>query len=491
MKRILIIVIASLSIILTAKAQNVDDALRYSRVFYFGTARFMAMGGAFTALGADLTAISLNPAGTGMFRSFEATLTPNILYNNTTTVFNNNNSDDFRYHFGLNQAGLVSNIVSKSGSSGLVNFNFAYSYIKTNNFNENVTVEGISNNSSMAEYWVARSEDTYYKQLTGAEGIAYDAWVIDTLTGSGGYSYGSVFSNYGDGDFHFGQTIRRLIANEGYSAEHAFSAGGNIADKFYFGATLGIGKINYTGHYEHLEADYDNVIPDFSNFTYTDHFEATGTGYSLKMGAIFRPVEMLRVGAAFHTPVVYRMSEYFYDHISSAFDDNMQYRYENDPMRYSYTLTTPFRAVAGVAVQIKKLAVVSVDYEFTDYRMARFSKSSDGYNYFNENQTVKNILKSASNLKLGTEFRVGSLYIRGGYGIYGSAFDEQEINKNLTYNSVSFGVGFRQQGFFFDLAFANLSSTMKYMMYNDEDYLKPADITTARNTFTATLGFKF
>lgn len=491
MKPILTAIVAVFLTISAAQAQNLDDALRYSRTFYNGTARFMAMGGAFTALGADLSAISLNPAGTGVFRSFETTITPNLMYNNSSTLFNNSRSSDFKYTFGLNQAGLVANLISNEGSSGLVKLNFAYSFLKSNNYNENVTVKGISENTSMAEYWAIISDGIYYKDLTGSAGIAYDVWVIDTITGSGGIRYGSVFCAYGDGDYIYGQTIRRLIENEGYNSEHAFSVGANFSEKYFLGATITINKLSYTGHYEHLEADYDEVIPDFNNFTYTDHLEAAGTGYSLRIGTILRPVDMLRIGAAFHTPTIYRIREYFYDQISSSFDNGDSYSNSNDPMRYSYTLTTPFKAVAGVAVQIKKLAIVSADYEFIDYRTARFSKASDGYSYYNENESVKKSLKSVSNLKLGTEFRVSSFYIRGGYGIYGSAFSSGEINKNMTYNSVSFGLGFRQQNFFFDLAFTSLSNTMKYMMYYDPDYLKPADITYTRNNFTATFGFKF
>jgi len=492
MKRLIFTITASVITILYINAQNLDDALRYSRVFYNGTARFMSMGGAFTALGADLSAISLNPAGTGVFRSFEATITPNLVYNNTTTLFNNTSTDDFKYTFGLNQAGLVFNVVSNNSSTGLVNLNLAYSYLKTNNFNENITIKGVSDNSSMADYWAGISQGTYYKDLTGSAGIAYDVYVIDTLTGSKGKYYGTIFSNYGDNSYsNYGQTIRRLITNEGYTAEHAFSAGANFSEKFFIGATLTLNRLQYTGHYEHLEADFDNVIPDFKNFTYTDHFEASGTGYSLKIGAIARPVEILRLGVAFHTPVIYRIREYFYDQISSAFDNDDKYQNSNQPLRYSYTLTTPYRFVAGASLQFKKLAIVSLDYELIDYRIARFSKASDGYDYYNENESVKNILKTASNIKLGTEFRISSFYLRGGYGFYGSAFKASELNKNMSYTSVSFGFGYRQQNFFLDMGFANLSNTMKYMMYDDPDYLRPATITSAKNTFTATLGFKF
>lgn len=489
MKKAGLILIFVSAIFLNGYSQNVDDAIRYSQVFYSGTARFMSMGGAFTALGGDLSAISLNPAGIGVFRSFELSLTPQLYYNNTSSRWNSSSSSDFRYNFNLNQIGVVANLIPNNDKFSL---NAAYSFNRTNNFNENTIISGISNNSSMADYWVSRANDTYYKDLRGAAGIAYDAWLIDTISGSGASQYATTFSAYGTNtNSTYGQTIKRVITNEGYTGEHAFSLGGNFANKFFLGATIGISKLKYTGHYQHVESDNNNVINDFKNFTYTDHFEADGTGYSVKIGTIIKPVEFIRIGLAVHSPVFYRINEYFYDNVTSAFDNNDKYEFSNDPLRYKYSLMTPFRVLAGVAFQIKKLAIISADYEFVDYKMAKFSKASDSYDYSNENQGIKDILKSTSNLRLGAEFRISNIYLRGGYSYYGKAFNPNEANKNLDYNALSLGIGMRQQNFYFDLAYTALSGTSQYYMYNDPGYLQAATIKTIKNTFVTTLGFKF
>ena len=495
MKKAGLILIFVSAMFLNGFSQNVDDALRYSQVFYSGTARFMSMGGAFTALGGDLSAISLNPAGTGVFRSFEFSLTPQLSYNNTSSLWNNSTSSDFRYTVNLGQIGVVTNIISTGNETGLVSLNAAYSFNKTNNFNENITINGFSNNSSMADYWVSLANGKTKNNLSNAVWAANQTGLIDTLSGYASL-YGTTFSHYGDSTFSsYGQNIRRIITNEGFTGEHSFSIGANYSNKFYFGATLGISTLKYTGHYQHLEADVDNVIYDFKNFTYTDHFEATGTGYSLKIGTIIRPVEFLRVGLAFHSPTVYRINESFYDGITSFFDfkfngiDN--YDATNKTQRYSYTLTTPMRAIVGVALQIKKLAIISADYEYVDYRMSKFSNASDDYPYYDENQGIKNILKSSSNFRLGAEYRLSNIYLRGGYSYYGKAFNANEDNKNLDYNALSFGVGMRQQSFYFDLAYTALAGTSKYYMYNDPGYLEPATIKSVKSTFAATMGFKF
>lgn len=54
-----------------AFAQSAIDAYRFSQPDLRGTARFMGMGGAFGALGGDLSTLSQNPAGIGVYRSNE------------------------------------------------------------------------------------------------------------------------------------------------------------------------------------------------------------------------------------------------------------------------------------------------------------------------------------------------------------------------------------------------------------------------------------
>lgn len=63
MKKITYILASMLILSLPLSAQGEVDALRFSREDLYGTARSMAMGGAFGALGGDLTGVNINPAG--------------------------------------------------------------------------------------------------------------------------------------------------------------------------------------------------------------------------------------------------------------------------------------------------------------------------------------------------------------------------------------------------------------------------------------------
>src|SRR5690554_1856445 len=65
-------------------AQNESDVLRYSTTDVFGSARFEAMAGSFGGLGADISAIQINPAGMGRFSSSKLAMSFNnsIIKNN-------------------------------------------------------------------------------------------------------------------------------------------------------------------------------------------------------------------------------------------------------------------------------------------------------------------------------------------------------------------------------------------------------------------------
>ena len=71
MKKILFIIAASLMPV-ALSAQSAIDAYAMSQTDFRGTARFMAMGGAFGALGGDVTSMNQNPAGTVSYTHLRA-----------------------------------------------------------------------------------------------------------------------------------------------------------------------------------------------------------------------------------------------------------------------------------------------------------------------------------------------------------------------------------------------------------------------------------
>ena len=80
MKRLYILTISFFLSLLISNAQNETDALRFSQTFPGGTARTIGMSGAFGAFGGDFSTLSINPAGIGVYRSSEFSITPAMNY---------------------------------------------------------------------------------------------------------------------------------------------------------------------------------------------------------------------------------------------------------------------------------------------------------------------------------------------------------------------------------------------------------------------------
>ena len=78
MKRTLTTIIALLFVI-AAFAQGTDDACLFSQTYYQGTAKALGMGNAMGAVGGDMTSVSINPAGMGIYRSNEFTTTLSLM----------------------------------------------------------------------------------------------------------------------------------------------------------------------------------------------------------------------------------------------------------------------------------------------------------------------------------------------------------------------------------------------------------------------------
>jgi hypothetical protein len=457
----------------------------------------MSMGGAFTALGGDISSLSQNPAGLGVFRSSEITITPQLEYFKSNSLFNGTSSNDFLYNFNLGQGGIVANIIKNESESGLITLNFGYSFSRTNNLTQTIVINGTSNSSSLADYWVDEADGLTKDQLSILNNNALDAYlawgtyVIDSLSGSDN-SYGTIYSNYGDNPPSvYGQNMKRVITNTGYTGEHAISIGGNYSNKLFFGATLGITTLSYESRYEHSESTDITYPSNFKDFDYTFYYRDNGTGFNLKLGAIYKPIEILRLGFAFHSPTVYRINEYLYDNISThIYGDN--YTASNTATTFSYGTTTPFRVLTGAALQIKKIALLSIDYEFVDYSAAKFFGIGDNnFDYTKTNELIKNSLGMSNNIRLGAEVRLSNIYFRGGYGYYGKAWKSGQNNANQSYNSISCGIGFREKNIFADFGFSTMANKDNYILYTSSAGSAISDLNMTRNLFTVTFGYKF
>src|SRR5690606_17263799 len=98
---------------------------------------------------------------------------------------------------------------------------------------------------------------------------------------------------------------------------------------------------------EHQEWDENNTIDYFNSMSFNSLLHTTGTGYNGKIGLIYRPINLIRLGASVHTPTFYNLTDVFETSMVSSisYDDGDEtYRVNSPWSEYGYSIETPLRA---------------------------------------------------------------------------------------------------------------------------------------------------
>ncbi len=467
-------------------SQNTSDALRYSRLFYGGTARFQGLGGAFGALGADFSSLQTNPAGIGMYKSSEITFGPSLLFNNSTAEYNGISSSDNKFNGAIANVGMVFTI--KNPKSKLKNINIGFGINRQNDYNTRFYVGGPNNkNSILTDFTdlvnsripiptpVELSSDPFDVAL------AYDANLIYQDPNSGLYT-----SDIQNGGVY--QT--KSVVTYGSMNEFDLAFGGNFNDRLYFGATIGVPYLRYFEKSTYTEVNNDPSIQHFQSLKYKQELETYGTGVNLKIGLIYRPADWVRIGASIHTPTWFgNMRDNWNSQMTSSFYDSTQWNQTIDsPLgNFDYQLSTPFRAIGSLAFIIGNMGLISAEYEYVDYGSARFYDPQKTDTYTSLNQDISNAYKSPINLRAGTEWKIMDFRIRGGVGYSGSPYKTGDTGSRL---AISGGLGYRGKYFFSDLSYVWAKTSDNYYLYSPI-FVNAATIKTISNTLTATVGIRF
>lgn len=445
-------------------SQNENDALRYSMIQFGGTARFVGMAGSMGALGADASCASTNPAGYGRFTRSEFSLGLNYLDAGSKVSFNGTESQAGRGNFNVSQFALIG-AFKPSYSEDWKQIQFGVSYERYALFHNRISING-ENNSSLLDAFVGEANGVAEQYLLADRpfysGPAYWAYLIDPLDTIAN----TYISAIPDGRVEQTRTIDR----KGSIGETNFTLSGNYLDKLYFGGSLGFPKIRYTEKYDHEERPLDTSNA-LNSFTFSESLVTGGLGINFKVGIIFQPVEWLRLGLALHTASAFGLSDRWSTSVSSDFKggENPDYQEYSVLGSYNYRLRTPGRAIFSLGIILLKQGSISVDYERVNYsnskmRPDRFDLA--GYSFNEENQAIKNSFRSASNLRIGAEWRIKPIYLRAGYALYGQPYKSGIVLTEPQRTLITGGIGYRNRIFYVDLAYMNMQWKEDYYMYN-------------------------
>jgi hypothetical protein len=305
-------------------AQIPEDAIRMSWYTPSGSARQQAIGGAMGSLGGEISAIFVNPAGLGLYKTSEIVLSPGFSLNNSSGSFRGTDADADRLNrFNLGTSGFVIGYGDPYSRWNSKAFSIAVN--RTANFNRNYYYKGLNDNSSFSEplanqffdYYVGRKDNN---PSLPDEDIIYDALNDPSLslkTRMALYTYLVDVENDGSNiniisrAENVGITEQEnRIESRGGITELSIGFASNMDDKFYLGGSLGIPIVNYerTTTYTETDASGDNDN-DFTYTTLKENYTQKGWGINAKLGLIFKPAEYVRVGVAIHSPTLYGLKE--------------------------------------------------------------------------------------------------------------------------------------------------------------------------------------
>ena len=508
--------LALAAIISVAYSQTPEDALRYTRTYsIFSTARSAGMGGAFGSIGGDFGTLSFNPAGIGIYRNSEFSISPSLYNSDVESMFLGNtikNNRAISTKFYLGNMGLVVPFEAKgkAAESGFTMFQFGIGLNTLNNYRKSLSLSGYNGTNSITTGWVDMlNDDLYTGGLDHAinnldpysTNLAWDTYLIDTTSATADGNYTFFSDMYGGGVL---QSVR--YNTSGSMHEFVISGGFNWKDKLYGGLTVGIPYFSYQEAFVINEVDdvTDEIVNDyFTSMQYSTNLTTHGSGINMKVGLIYRPMPWLRLGFAVHTPTAYNMSDEYYSSVTSVLSGvgndgpGEKERFAESPMsNFEYRLHTPLRLMGSIGVMILQRGIVSADYEFVDYSKSFFRDKENFYDDFGgsswyeiANTGIESSYTAGHNFRFGTEWAIGNFMVRAGYVLRTSPYANNIQDGNVNGESVSVcgGVGLHLNKFFVDLTYCNTKENFKFYPYQG---LMSSNKLTSNNIMLS-LGFKF
>ncbi|MCR5710690.1 MAG: outer membrane protein transport protein [Bacteroidales bacterium] len=515
MKKITSLILA-LTVAASLFAQTAEDALLFSQEYYEGTARSMAMGNAFTALGGDLGGIAINPAGSGVYRTSQFSFTPSFVTSRTDASYLSNVNAFKTSGMALSNLGGVFTI-DTGNYSGLLNWNFGVVYNRKNNFRSYMQVEGTTSNSSMLSAIASSVEgyDWHYLESSSNPFVNIDApwpgilaWntkVLAPLSYLGGKyenvedSYIASTENYDEisDELQIGGPLHQRFNRKTYgnTGEISFNVGGNFSDFLYLGVNLNVNSVDQTvEEYYEEKADRSSDFQDgFVSMDNSFWLRTKGSGINFKVGAIVTPMAGLRLGATVTTPTWYDLTDEWDYTMNTAFNNGNSCTEYSPTGTYSYKMTAPMRWSIGAAYTFFDRGLFSVDYEGVNYSATRFSDVSGNSGYFDgENSYMAGSYRNAHILRLGAELWLGErMALRGGYQNYSPA-----VKGGASRNVYSAGLGFRLgRSTTLDLAWTKLGAVGEtfqlYDNYSSAVTVPSGTRTSTMSKVVCTLAFKF
>lgn len=498
-----------------ANAQGVTDAVRYAQENLSGTARFVAMSGAFGALGGDLSSMNINPAGSAVFS--------NNKIGGTFTSFNKKNSSDYfgstnnqsDSNFDVSQLGGVFVFEDPSGTKNWRKLSFGMNYENTNSFDNSQFSKGTNPKNSISEYFLSYAnanetvggifldipKNSFYDDLSYADQQAFLGIIGNVIRPNQLLDNNdSYLSNSPGGNYKHENTV----VTNGYNGKLTFNGAASYKDKILIGMNFNTHFTDVRVSSKFLETNTNSFTNGMKNLSFTNDLYTYGSGLSLNIGMIGKVTNEFRAGLAWESPTWYTLTDEFTQTLSTNglnfidYTKNTVNTYpiiagqsqanpdSNVTILYpTYKLQTPSKTTASLAYIFGKKGLISIDYAIKDYSNTNY-KGKDTVTLA-VNKTMSTVLNSSSEIRVGAEYRIKQVSFRAGLRNEQSPYKDKKIMSDL--QGYSAGIGYSFGDTILDLSFSQSKRTSQQGFFQ-QGFNDGAKIQTLNNNVALSLIFE-
>lgn len=495
-----------------------------------GTARYVGSGGVMGSVGGDLSNLSTNPAGLGMFSRSELSFTPAFALNHVGSTYIANdgrgqfetNFDQNRYKFTINSLGIV--IANrKSDNAVMRSSNVTLGINRTADFNRSVNF-GMGRNSlySYSSYLALLATDAEYDRKNGVPGYPEPG----TYPSKRDYSsianlYNRVLAArnaeviYSFSPYDYYEDPLKLdsvnvsqygqMKTTGGITELSFAWSTSLSDKYYIGVSLGIPFINYQTEFIFDEVNRGPVgsspnafYGKYGSFEMSEIDKYSGAGVNLKLGGLVKLTENLKASAYIHTPTFAQLTQEYAITTRSFYANSTggsSTPYRTDEFEFNYI--TPFKFGTGLSYMLGKRGFIGAEYEFNNLKSLMIDLDNEPQVTNQLNDALWRQNNNTHTFKLGGEYVLESLRFRAGLNYRTTPYSKDFIYNNFNASSLTytFGLGYRGKQVSIDIAYMNTSSKDYRSFYDYADntvsYEMGYTMNNSISQFMATLNFRF
>ena len=507
---------------LSLSAQSLNDALRYSQTSLAGSARFNALSGAFGSLGGELSAISINPAGSSVFLFSELSVTANTFNNEvTSSYFNDKNINSFN-GIDLSQAGIVL-VLKDEGNTKWSKISFGFNYQVNNNFDNNIVASGNnSRNNGIDKYFLYHAMNRNLDDISQINGESFREAYINigeqpnlgysaqqALFGYEGYVINPIFSEDSNQPNDplspinpvYDYSSNTLPLNNGFYHEYflnsfginrlyTFNISGSFKDKFYFGLNISSHRFDYTEKIDFYESNYANES-GIKALRFNNYLTSLGEGGSFQIGSIYKLNNKIRLGLVINSPIYYTINESLSQFLVTDLDndpnnDELILDPETEIFFPEHKLNTAGSVRGSFAYILNSKGLISFDFTRKNYSGIRYRPGGSNYLETSLNNEIRAKLRSNNVFQIGGEYRVNPrVSLRAGY------LNESSSSKfyDNSISNLSFGIGYTFSYGIIDFSYQNTEYNNLRPIFN-EGLLDPIGLSTTRNNYVITYRLK-